>query len=194
MRTNRRPAGPLAASGMVSSWGASSMIESVQRGTLAVGSAGATNTATITSVDTTRSIVVWGNVSAANVLTNGVFSSNARIALTNATTLTATQDTSGSGLDQTIAYQVIQFRQGVVRSVQRGTVNVSSTATITEVDTSKAFVSYLGFSTNNGSPFNGTDPGTYKGRIVLTNSTTVTETIGIGGASVTTSFEVVEFF
>lgn len=180
---------------MVGLWGASSLIESIQRGTVSVGASGATNTATITAVDTTRSTVVWGNVSAPNVLANGVSASSARLALTNGTTLTATQDSSGTGVDQTLAYQVIQFLPGVVRSIQRGTVNINATATITEVNTNKAFLSYLGFSTNNGSAFNGTDPGTYKGRIVLTNGTTVTEAIGTSaGQTVTTSFEVVEFF
>jgi len=195
MRRHRNFLGPAGMGGMVGLWGANSLVESVQRGTITVGGSGATNTVTITAVDLSRTALIWGNVSAPNVLANGVTASTARVALTNATTITATQDGSGTSVDQTIPYQVVQFRPGVVRSVQRGTCAINTTATIAAVTPEKAWLNFLGISTNNGAAFNGTDPGTYKTRMVLTNATTVTQTTGTSaGQTVTASFEVVEFY
>lgn len=89
-----------------------------------------------------------------------------------------------------------QFGGGGIKSIQRGTVSVSTaagsgtgTATITSVNTSKSVVSFLGFTP--GSGFSGV----YYGRVELTNATTVTATAtGSASATVSVGYEVVEFY
>lgn len=84
-------------------------------------------------------------------------------------------------------------QSSVIASIQYGTVsitgtNTSGTATITSVDTSKAALLFLGFSSSR-------DDGQMPARITLTNATTVTATRSTpGGTGATTvGFCVVEF-
>lgn len=86
-----------------------------------------------------------------------------------------------------------QFGGGGVKSVQRGTITVTSnsnsqTATITAVDTSKSMVNYLGFTGGAVSTYD-TWP-----RVALTNSTTVTVTKGGSTLGIIVSYEVIEFY
>lgn len=90
-----------------------------------------------------------------------------------------------------------QFAAAGIKSIQRGTIavtlsgasNGSATATITAVNTSKAFVNFLGFtsSQNNNKTL---------ARLELTNSTTVTANVvdTATTATVTVGYEVVEFY
>jgi hypothetical protein len=80
----------------------------------------------------------------------------------------------------------------VVNSIQRGTITVSgssNTATITSVTTSKAFLTFLGFTFDT----NDANPSRWFTKTVLTNSTTVTadRSNGAAGAAIV-SYEVVE--
>jgi hypothetical protein len=61
-----------------------------QRGTIAIGAAASSNTATISSVTTSRSQVIHTGQSYNN--TTGIDSSLGRLTLTNSTTITATRD------------------------------------------------------------------------------------------------------
>lgn len=83
------------------------------------------------------------------------------------------------------------YSASMIKSVQRGTVTVSnlsyaSTATISAVDTSKSFISWL----------NGTVAYQSKYKMVLTNSTTITTTTIVlpGDALGVASFVVVEYY
>lgn len=185
-----RGTGPLGGAGMVGLWGASSLIASVQRGTGSYAS-----TVTINAVDTTRSIVLYGNnlFSAANDTKTYWFQ---RVSLTNSTTLTFTL-TGGAGVT-TAGWQVIEFVPGVIKSVQRGTISIpgasiSNTATITQVDTNKAFVSFLGTSNNDaaGGYGGGQDAMPY---LVLTNGTTVTVARQNTVSTCVVSYEVIEWY
>lgn len=159
-------------------------IKSIQRGTLVLAGV-TTNTATITAVDPTNTMLRF----LGQTQGGGNSGCSARIALTNGTTITGTRADATS--TTTVSFEVIEFFPGVIKSIQRGTIDTSSvnpnTATITAVDTTRAMVDHLGYSctdTASGSPAN------WWTRLTLTNGTTVTAN---GGATSTTGYQVVEF-
>lgn len=177
---NRRGAdrvGPLGGSGVVSLWGASSLIESIQYGTVSLNNT--SDTATITAVDVTRSVVF--DLRQSNNWSGGTapaYTSNT-LTLTNSTTVTAARNATG-GIAVVAAFVVVQFRPGVFRSVQYGLVsgNGSPTQTITEVNTAKSVLMMLGLQGDSG----GRDDAFYA-RGVLTNGTTLTFTRGASAGS-----------
>lgn len=84
--------------------GASAVINSVQRGTIAITGTNTSNTATVTAVDTTKAALhVVGQTN-----TQGSDGSNAYLVLTNSTTITATRASSGSGTS-TISWELIEY-------------------------------------------------------------------------------------
>lgn len=188
-RRGQNLAGPLGGSGMVGLWGASSIIESVQYGSITNNNA--SDTATITSVDLSRSVLIdlrqnnnWSGG------TQPAYTSNT-LALTNATTVTASRQASG-GIQNTARFCVVTFAPGVIRSVQSGVVAASGspTVTITAVNTSKTVVLSLGLEGDSG----GRDDYFY-GSWALTNATTLTLNRGAsGGASMKAGWLVLEFF
>lgn len=144
---------------------------SVQQGTITVaGISTTTNTATISSVNTSYSAVFYQGVSGAgtsgaenNYLTN--------VELTNSTTVTATRSNSSTGNDVVLGYVVVEFSSSYIQSVQHVTVTLSAvasnTATISSVTTANCMTAYGHFRANDG------DPDCF-GKLTLTNSTTVT--------------------
>ena len=84
-----------------------------------------------------------------------------------------------------------QFSGGGVKSVQRGTISISSatsaTQTITAVDPLKTMINHLGETMSQDSTL-------YLARLSLTNSTTVTATRTTTTSSTTVSYEVIEFY
>ena len=188
MRRERNFIGPAGMGGTVGLWGASSLIKSIQQGTLAF-AGGASATATIAAVDVANAVLVLNNHLVD--FSTGNTSFNVYLTFTNTTTITATR--VGIPNTETAACVVIEFMPGVIRSVQRGTIFLSgvasNTATITVVNTAKSFVNYLGMNTNVS------DDQTLP-IVSLTNGTTVTATREDAAASggTTTSYQVVEFF
>lgn len=175
----------------VQQWGAGSIIASVQRGVLDLGSGNTTNTATINAVDTSRS-VTFNNGLHDSPGSAAVSQVNVRLALTNSTTLTVTSFQS-AGAGRNTDWQVIQFIPGVLKSIQRGTLAVTTsttgTATITSVNTSRSLLSHLSFSNE----YTGAAvAGNGMGYITLTNATTITFN-GLGGITRTVGYEVAEF-
>ena len=74
---------------------------------------------------------------------------------------------------------------GAIKSIQAGTIsiagaNVTNTATVTAVDTTKAVLTFLGYSMDVANP-------ECSVRIALTNSTTITATRSSTGGGTTTS-------
>jgi len=176
-----RGAGPLGSSGMVGLWGASSLIKSIQRGTISF--AGATSgTATIAAVVPENTIVrhLWSSQTSNNTNLCVWFG---RSELTNSTTVTA----SAYANDGTYvgSYEVIEYYPGVIKSKQTGTITLTAasestdTATITTVDTAKAQLEVTGEFAGNTSPPTSSD----MMRAMLTNSTTVTATRGTTGSA-----------
>jgi len=77
---------------------------SIQRGTLQITGTSASNTATVTAVDTTKaSLHIVGQTN-----TQGADGSNAYLVLTNETTITATRASSASGTT-TISWELIEY-------------------------------------------------------------------------------------
>ena len=88
---------------------AMSPINSVQYGTVTIASGATSGTATITSVDTSKSVLGFLGFTTAvdsSGVQNRVFP---RITLTNATTVTATRDTSDPGKSVTVSFVVTEF-------------------------------------------------------------------------------------
>lgn len=143
-------------------------IRRIQRGTVTIAGGAATGTATILAVDTANTRLVWmGHSSTGNQQDDNGY---ARIALTNATTVTATRAATPAGTC-TVAFEVVEYQPGVIRLVQRDTITVNSSAvdkTIQMVDVSRATVDYLGFSYNAT-----TSDLTVQPRLSLLNATTV---------------------
>ncbi len=130
---NRRGAdrtGPLGGAGMVGLWGGSSIIDSVQYASASFGVSSASGTATINNVDMSRTICVSAN--GVNYTNDdgslGPGYTLARIKLTNATTVTAENFSSGSTYGNVAGAFIVSFRPGVIKSIQRGTASGSSAA------------------------------------------------------------------
>lgn len=191
MRRNRDFIGPAGMGGLVSLWGASSLIESIQYGTIAISGVQTSNTATITSVDLSRAIII--DLRQSNNWSGGTataYTSNT-LALTNSTTVTAFRNASG-GIAITPAFAVVQVAPGVVKSIQSGRVSGSGTVTvtITGVNTAKTFLLSLGLEGDSG----GRDDAFYA-YMSLTNSTTITFTRGASaGSGMTAGWIAVEGF
>lgn len=169
---------------MVALWGAVSLVASVQRGTVTI-SSGTSNTATITAVDTSRTLLyhLGTNYNAAAVQDDIGF---LRVALTNSTTVTASRNTSSANVG-VASFEVVEYLPGVFKSIQRGTVVAGSTASITEVDPAKCSLTLLGFTVDSGSDLRNMP------YVALTNGTTVTGTfVGDGAAVTTAGFQIAE--
>lgn len=169
----------------------SSNIKSIQRGTITLADTVTSATATIGAVDPNNTRLIFLGNNSTN--TGGAGSSNptsARIALTNATTVTASRIT-GTDL-MTVSYEVIEYYPGVIKSVQRGTVTMtataSATATITAVDTNKATLESLGDELNNAHQAD-----IYRAYFRLTNTTTVQIDRVLNNGNYTRGFQVTEW-
>lgn len=177
-------------SSRVAQWTQRSFIKSIQRGTITIANATTSNTATIAAVSVSDSVIAYGGSSYdtdAN-LNNGA----ASVTITNATTITATRSFNQNGT--TLAYEVIEYQPGVIKSIQRGTIAlagvVSNTATVTTVNTLKSMLMILGFMSDNTDG----NSGQYLPKLVLTNATTITATKGINTSTTTVGYQLVEYF
>ena len=172
--------GPLGGSGMVGLWGASSLITQVQYGT--VSTAGSSGTATITSVDTTRSILINLGQTVNDASSPSPSEMYCRIILTNSTTITITRGTGGNPGARVVGFVVVEFAPGVLRSVQAAVLTISSgsstTATISSVNTAKTVLLPLRTSSATTSALTGVMMDVY---LTLTNTTTITATMDVAG-------------
>lgn len=78
-------------------------IKSIQYGTISVTGAGTTNTATVTAVNTAKSVL--SNLGS----TENVASETLRLALTNSTTITATRDSAASAGTSTVSFCLTEY-------------------------------------------------------------------------------------
>jgi hypothetical protein len=175
-------------SSVVGQQGYRSIIKSIQRGTITFGGPGS-GTATITSVNLSNSVLSYlGDTS--DVAANAATARDCTIVLTNATTVTATAGPAGA--NYVVAFEVIEYVPGIVKSVQTGSITTggtTATATITAVTTAKCKLTYLG-QVAAANDFENS----IQAYLVLTNSTTVTVNHQAGGGNKTTAFQVVEFY
>lgn len=165
-----------------------SLVRSVQRGTITIAGASTSNTATINAVNTDRAVLKFLGCTVGGVENPSfVF---ARVALTNATTVTATKGNSDPGADDVVvSYEVVEYGMGLIRSIQRGTITAAAgtaTATINAVNTEKSTLDYLGMSTVNTQTDN-----TWVANVDLQDATTVRASALAADATV--GFQVVEW-
>ena len=166
----------------------------VQYGTVTIAALATSGTATISSVDTTKSSVLLLGASVANNAGTANYSQTmSRVDLTNATTVTATCGAAITLDVITVSFVVISFSG--VKSLQQGTLTIvhpatTGTATISSVSTTKSILLWQGYA-------NDTNEGVYQGMatVTLTNSTTVTGShdAGSGASTITMGYVVVEF-
>jgi len=149
---------------------AAGYVTSIQSVSIAVTAGNSTNTATITSVDTDTSFLIFQGQSCDATTANDSSDVFTRITRTNATTVTATR--SGTTGATTINAVVIEGTANLVDTVQFGTVTIaasSATDTVTSVDTARSSLFWLGQSRATSSTIL-----TSHGTIQLTNATTIT--------------------
>jgi len=145
------------------------------------------NTASITSVDLNNTLLFFLGNSASTTSPDQAL---AFIELTDSTTVTAFR-VSATGT-VIVNYAVVELWPGFIRRVQRGKIDIvggaSATASITSVNTAKAWVFYLGARV-------GTDQlDRALCRLELTNSTTVTATKANALSDATVGYQVVELY
>lgn len=169
------------------------LVRSVQQVSITIAAGSTSNTATITSVNTPSSVVFYGGVTGALTGTVNASTCCASIVLTNATTVTATRNTSDASNSLTVNATVIEFYSTAVKSVQTGsatmTASTSQTATITSVNTANAVVVSNGWTTD----FTSNGANVYSPLLDLTNATTVTASRATGTNNLTANFTVLEF-
>lgn len=169
-----------------------SMIRSVQRGTITISIAGQVQTATITAVvlSNTR-LIHLGSTSADGTSTEVPYQS-VSLELTNATTITATAGDTSLDAAAVVSYEVIEFWPGVIKSVQRGTIQLvgvaSNTATVTAVNTAKSSLECTGFYAATA------EPDRFYTKLVLTNGTTITATKNTATDTVNIWYQLVEYY
>lgn len=167
------------------------IIVSIQAFEITIGTGAASNTATITSVDTTKSVIFFGGYTTTDTAAGST--SCVRGELTNATTVTAYRNASSATSTCTLRGTVVEFASSAITSIQTGTITLtgatSNTATISSVDTTKSVVFFLG----NTSTHSTTSPRINCCRVSLTNATTVTCSRDTNSSNVTAGYAVVEF-
>lgn len=164
-------------------------IQSIQQSSVTIGSGNTTGTATISSVSTSNAVLIFDGLTTTSTAPN---TGMAYITLTDATTVTATRNSSGANT-VTVNFTVLEFKSTYVNvSAQYGTIAMtagtgSNTATITSVTTSRAPVFYLGMITSQT-----VSSVSAWGTIALTAATTVTSTRNGTGGTFTAAFCVIE--
>lgn len=120
-------------------------VQSVQRGTITL-SAVTSNTATISSVNTANTIVLYGGESVTS--NTSIATSCSYVDLASATTVRATRNT-GTGTN-TVSYSAVEFKSAALQSLQKVTVTISSgnttgSTSISAVTMNKTWCAYGGF-------------------------------------------------
>lgn len=129
-------------------------IGSVQNGTIALSAAEENDTATITSVDTSKTAIFHqGGVSP--VVTAAIGRARSRVVLTNGTTVTADRNSHGTSTTMDVSYSAVEFTNEsvVAGSSNFTTLETSENPTFTEVGSDHAVVGTV--SVCNGAPTGG---------------------------------------
>jgi len=155
----------------------SGVIQSNQQFSSADTAASTTTTQTISSVNTSNSLIAYGGFTGGS---GNISLLNTYLTLSNSTTVTITKY-SANATTRTTYYAVLEFVSGVLANAQRGSISVSSatsnTATISSAATNKSFANYVGAS------FTGTTPDQSESRLTQTNTTTLTANKNTAGTT-----------
>jgi hypothetical protein len=167
-------------------------VKSIQYVTIALGVNDTSKTASISSVDTTKSIICFlGNYITTS--SNAGFNyTSTRVELTDATTVTAYRYAS-SAVANTVSAVVIEFETAVINSKQSGTITLplgtaTATATITSVNAVKSLLIFCGSTTNTVSGLQH-----HFTNITLTNGTTITANRYATSSDVVLGWNLIEF-
>ena len=163
------------------------LVRSIQVGSIDMNGV-TTKTATITAVTTSNAILYYNGQSSVASTSPKTF---ARLALTNATTVTCNVNASAGALP--VFYTVTEFYPGVITSIQVGTITLNGsaigTSTITSVLVAKSAVVTTGFTFNDV-----TFDASFIPNTVLASATTVaTTTVAAPSFAVIAAFQVVQF-
>jgi hypothetical protein len=182
-------AGSLPMQGAVAAWGAPSIIRSWQSG-YTFGGASPTTTTILPVVP--ENCLLMHNGANSNYVPPYYF--QGRIELTNATTvslLNVGRDGAGMG----IAWTVLEFVPGLIKSVQAGVIDLgtasSGTATINPVTPERSVLMLMGVVTDYGTDTNGA---IWPTRLTLTNPTTITANRWQASTATKSPWRLVEFF
>lgn len=165
------------------------LVQSVQQGTISLAGGATSNTATITSVNTARSVVFCLGLKS-NSASNSAFAFETGLVLTNGTTVTATNANNAD--DIVVGYVVVQFAAGVINSLQKVSSsftnnNAVSNHTISAVTMANTFLAYGGLETD-------TSDQNADGYLSLTSTTNVSYTVLQANTNTRTPYyTVVEF-
>lgn len=169
-----------------------SVIKSIQRALITLNNV-TSNTATVTSVDTANSILIFNGATWGTTNTDGrqMF---VAIVLTNATTVTATSNTAFAA-DHIASFDLVEYYPGAaIKSLQRGTVTGTAspnTATITAVVMNRSSVYQGGLTANSTLTPQGDTISWY---LKLATTTTVTLTYpNQAGGAIVAPYQVVEW-
>lgn len=150
--------------------GKSGAIKSIQQVSITIGTGSSSNTATISSVNTSNSTIVFAGFT--TTYTGGPSAAfPAHAVFTNSTTVTATRASADATYTVTANYNIIEWNASVIQSKQDFSISLSAatsgTATISSVTTANAGIIFSGFMGGTG----GEDRNPI---LTLTNATTVT--------------------
>lgn len=182
-------------SSIVAQQGRRGIIKSFQARTVTIAGASLTGTDTFTAVDLTNTIIMHVGQSA--TATTGNLTSSGWAGLSaSGTTMTATRTGTTNAL--IVAYHLIEFFPGIIRSLQRGTKAINGSATtydqtITAVqDINKCLLIDMGMSGDTNT-WDGEFP-VYRNLTTTTNLRFSSAAYAGGGLSQTAYWQVVEFY
>lgn len=174
---------------------ASGIVDSVQEFTIIITDSGAvTNTATISSVDTSRSAIFPGGYKTNDTGSVPQDDANCHVQLTNATTVTATRN--ATAVEQpAISGTVVEFASGKLDSVQRGVDTVASGSltedvTVSAIVVAQSMVNAL-CATSTSTATLDSEEQTFT--IEIINTTTIRVTRNVTGRDIIFSWELVEY-
>lgn len=148
-------------------------IKSIQTGVISIANASASNTATVTSVDTANTVAMHLGASHASADAT-IQDAVAYLVITNATTLTVTRASTTNAT--VVSYATEELNPGLLKSLQTGLITVSGsatqTATITSVDITRTSLIWGGYSCTQ------TRDDLSFGKIVQTSATVLTASFG----------------
>jgi hypothetical protein len=126
---------------------------SVASGEIQIASGNASNTATISSVDTAKSLVIVN--ARTDVASTSQYEAHVTGELTNATTVQVARSAAATGANTFVTYQVVEFSAGSAVSIQTGEITLGTGTSITDtlgaaVDQSSSWLYFSYDATDDG--------------------------------------------
>lgn len=170
------------------------IVKSIHKGVITIAAGATIGTDTFAAVVTANSVVLYRGFQTASTAQVDASQEYPGLVLTNTTTVTAITAAADASAARMVAYTVIEFNSGVVKSNQSGTIGytgASGTATITAVDLANAFVLFQG--QIHSATGDVVDHNSISGWLTLTNATTVTSNISTGSGTYSAYYTCLEF-